>query len=412
MHILAAASALRAIRAIRSRSIGVSLPTPELWRDRVLLPSEGRESLFDERDDDLTFHAAPSLEETGFGFDDTKSNARVDLSKLGEVGSFTRENPLELAVFDESRKFHHKKCIARTIPKSLPARSIVRIDAGLYMVCPELVILQMAPRLNETALAQLIMELCGTYSLSPVGEVDTPEAKESYEAHADKCAFDLEPVTTIERISWYSKHVRVRGGAAKLRGALRFAMEGSASPPETIVALMLSLPREMGGYGLGKPSLNARLDVKSAEYDNVGKDVYFLDAFWQDAFADVEYESISFHLDPVAASALVAARAGDSDAGDAMDEWRREYIAKADADRRRLRDLQYLGIQVIPVTAFDLKDISRLDQVARSLARCRERATGVSMCIWAESLNEWDYREARRALLRDLRDESRIGDPT
>ena len=173
---------------------------------------------------------------------------------------------------------------------------------------------------------------------------------------------------------------------------------------------MLSLPREKGGYGLGRPSLNAQLDVRAAEYGNVGKEVYFLDAFWQDAFADVEYESTSFHLDPLVALTLVAARAGDSEAGDAIGEWRRECVTKADADRRRLRDLQYLGIQVIPVTAFDLKDIDRLDQVARSLARCRERATGVTMGVWAESLGEWDYLEARRALLRELLGASRLGD--
>ncbi len=414
MHILAAASALKAVRAIRSRNISISLPAPELRRDHVLLPGEECDSIFDDCDEDLVFHVAPTLEEAGFGFDDTESNARVDLSRLGEVGSFTQESPLELAVFSESRKFQRKKCIARTMPKTLPARSVVRIDAGLYMVCPELIVLQMASRLSEVTLAQLIMELCGTYSLGPAGGTDALGAKEvhtgdwdayiwgSGDRNAGKCAFDLEPVTTIERIRWYSQRVRVRGGAAKLRGALQIAMEGSASPPETIVALMLSLPREMGGYGLGRPSLNARLDVKETEYGNVGKDVYFLDAFWQDAFADVEYESTSFHLDPVAALALVAARTGDYETDDAIGAWRREYVMKADADRRRLRDLQYLGIQVIPVTAFDLKGVYRLDQVARSLARCRERATGVSMGMWAESLNEWDYLEARRALLQEL----------
>ncbi|MBR3226193.1 MAG: hypothetical protein IKF78_12805 [Atopobiaceae bacterium] len=423
MHILAAASALRVVRAIRSWDTGISLPIPELRRDRVLLPGEEYDATFDECDEDLTFQVTPTLEEAGFGFDDAESNARVDLSRLGEVGSFTQESPLELAVFSESRKFHRKKSVARTMPKTLPARSIVRIDADLCMVCPELIVLQMASRLSEMTLAQLIMELCGTYSLSPVSEGDATGAKEvrtdDWDAdawdvskrNADECAFDLEPVTNIERIRWYSQHVRVRGGAAKLRDALRLAIEGSASPPETIVALMLSLPREKGGYGLGRPSLNARLDVMPTEYSSVGKNVYFLDAFWQDAFADVEYESTSFHLDPLVALTFVAARAGDSEADDAIYEWRREYVTKADADRRRLRDLQYLGVQVIPVTAFDLKDVDRLDQVARSLARCRERATGVNLGTWAESLGEWDYKEARRGLLRELRDASRLGGP-
>ena len=425
MHVLAADSALRALRAIRNRGIGVALPAPELRCDCVRLPDEEEGADSNDDAEELTFDKDHTLAESGLNLDDTDSNAQVDLTKLGELGAFTAEKPLELAVFGSSRKFHRKKCVARTLSRSLPEHSLIRIDAGLHMVCPELIVVQMASRMSEVSLAQLIMELCGTYSPGPFEGADESDAAKPRASKLDaddwdddiwdadgwavdgrgddECAFEIDPVTTIERIRWYARHVRARGAAPKLRRALELAMEGSASPSETVVALMLSLPREKGGYGFRRPSLNARLDVKPVERGNVGQEVYFLDAFWQDAFADVEYESASFHLDPFVASALVAVRAGEPVEVDGIDEWRQEFISKGDADRKRLRELQYLGIQVIPVTAFDIKNVGRMDQVARALARCHERAMGASMSAWAESLSDPDYMAARRVLLQELR---------
>lgn len=391
MHVLAGESALRALQAARFRDMTVPLPRLAVRRCRALLPGQDVPKTQPEFEE--PWPTGASLEEEGFAFDLVESNAQVDLFALGDLGTFTAERPLELAVFDYAHRVRRKKCITRVLRRSLPETSLVRVTPHLYFVCPELIVLHMSARLDALELCQLIMELCGTYAFEPVGGEDR------------RCSYDVSPVTTLARIRHYAAQVRTRGGTATLRHALDLAMEGSASPAETRLALMMSLPAAMGGYGFAKPALNAMVTVPDQECGNVGGATYYLDAFWQDAYADLEYESIEFHLDPMAAEALVAARDHDPQVEAGVNEARRAYVKKGDADRRRARDLQYLGLSVIPVTGFDLQELRRVDQVARALARCHERALGVDMSDWATTLDDGAYRERRAALLQRLKQE-------
>lgn len=50
-------------------------------------------------------------------------------------------------------------------------------------------------------------------------------------------------------------------GANKAENALRFVSSGSASPMETALAMLLSMPKAKGGYGLPSPQLNAAVEV-------------------------------------------------------------------------------------------------------------------------------------------------------
>ena len=388
MHILAGESALRALRAARHRHF--ALPIPQLTPRSVKVRLPCREEVEPPAPDEDSLARTPTLEDLSFPFESAEANAKVDLWQLGSLGAFTQDRPLELAVFDSGHRVNRKKSRVRRISRSLPADSLVRVNPYLYFVCPELVVLQMASRLTPIRLAQLAMELCGSYSLSP-----DPELREA--AH-----FQLPAVTTIARIRHYSRIVRVWGGTKTLRQALDLAAEGSASPGETALALAMSLPAELGGYGFPKPSLNALLATPEDEVGRIGGGDYYLDALWQTAFVDLEFESTGFHLDPLAAAALVAARDQNPDADPEAVAWRRELIAKADADRRRLRDIQYLGIQVIPVTTFDLDDSRRMDQVAYALAKRFWAHDRDGFCHWSDSLDEHSYRELRQNLLKVL----------
>lgn len=388
MHILAGESALRALRAVRFRELAVPVAQLTLQPQEVRLPGRGKAAA--PNPEQAPFPGRRTLADEGFPFQDVETNMRPELWQLGDVGSFTSEKPLELAVFDRVRRTRGKKYRTRELPQTLPADSLVRVNPNLYFVCPELIVVQMAPSLTAIQLAKLIMELCGTYSLSPAG------------GQRSKTKYQLEPVTSLERIKRYSNLTKVRGGTRTLREALGYALEGSASLGETKLALMMSLPQELDGYGFSKPSLNASLVVPDEHIGRIGGLKYSLDAFWQDAYTDLEYESAEFHLDPLAAASLVAARDGKRDNDPSMELRRREYIAKADADRRRLRDLQFLGIHVIPVTSFDLGDVRRLDQVAYALAKNIMEPDAEDFEAWAAKLEERSYRERRQHLLRSL----------
>lgn len=401
MHILAGESALRALRAVRSRGIPVWLPYPDCEQRCVLLPGQSPEgadgtqpdSACPAEQDEASRAEEPTLAKDGFAFDKAETHARVELFRLGDVGRFTKERPLELAVFDYGHRTTRKKSRTRVLPRNLPASALIKVDPGLYFVCPELIVLELAPRMTPTGLSQVIMELCGTYSLHP-----NPDA-------AEGASYNLDPVTTLWRIGQYGKRVRSRGGTDVLRRALAMAMEGSASPSETKLAIMMSLPREQGGYELGRPVLNGRITVPDEFHDFVDGRVYYPDAFWQEAYVDMEYQSTEFHLDPLAAMALVPAPRPHADTvpeANAARAQRQEFITKQDADLCRMRELGLLGVNVVPVTSFDLKTVHRMDQIACILAREHARAGGLDWETWQSDLAEQEYREARESLLREL----------
>ena len=393
MHVLAGESAFRALRAARFRGLSIALPEPALRQQIALLPGQRPNS--DDISDDVPPSVSPTLADSGFDFARVESNAKVELWRLGDVGDFTEEHPLELGVFDAGRTRRRKRSHRVVLSRDLPTDALIHVDPTLCFVCPELIVLHMASQLDAIALAQLIMELCGSYSPSPVPDDDG-------KSH---CAYELPPVTTLGSIGSFARRFRHRGGTRTLHDALDLAMEGAASPAEANLALAMSLPRELGGYGFPKPALNPKLDVPGEEQGRVGGGRYFLDAFWQGAYADLEFESTEFHLDPLVAARLVVARdAGRHDDPEA-ESMRREYIAKADADRRRLRDLQCLGLQVIPVTSFDLQSVHRMDQVAYALARQfarHARHARLDADRWFASLDERAWREARHKLLQAL----------
>jgi len=392
MHVLAGESALRALRAVRFRELAVPVAQLALQSQEVRLP--GQEGATVPSPDQVLLRNLRTLAGEGFPFQNVEANMRLELWQLGDVGPFTPERPLELAVFDRVHRTRGKKYRTRELPRTLPADALVRVNPNLYFVSPELIVSQMAPSLSAIQLAKLIMELCGRYSLSPA------------EDQRNKTKYQLEPVTSLERIKRYSGLTKVRGGAKTLREALNYALEGSASPSETVLALMMSLPQELGGYGFAKPTLNASLTVPDEHIGRVSGLKYSLDAFWQDAYTDLEYESAEFHLDPLAAAALVAARDGKFDSESSAERRRREYITKADADRRRLRDLQVLGIHVIPVTSFDLSSIRRFDQVAYALAKNINGHDTNGLENWITDLDESSYRKRRLHLLQSLNDDS------
>ena len=95
------------------------------------------------------------------------------------------------------------------------------------------------------------MELCSRYC------VDRDELLVS---------MNSEPPTSKSKLTEYLGTIDTSYGIDKARTAVGKLMDGSASPRETAVALMLSLPTRMGGFELPKPKLN-----KSHPLSAVGK---------------------------------------------------------------------------------------------------------------------------------------------
>ena len=156
MHVLAGESALRALRAVRFRELAVPVAQLALQSQEVRLP--GQEKATVPSPDQVLPRNLRTLADEGFPFQSVEANMRLELWQLGDVGPFTPERPLELAVFDRVHRTRGKKYRTRELPRTLPADALVRVNPNLYFVSPELIVSQMAPSLSAIQLAKLIME--------------------------------------------------------------------------------------------------------------------------------------------------------------------------------------------------------------------------------------------------------------
>jgi len=175
--------------------------------------------------------------------------------------------------------------------------------------------------------AQVAMELMGTYRL--------PSAPGS------ETRYHCSPITSAEKIGAFidafppSNGYRHTGAFHNLELIIQWAMPRSASPMETALALMLTLPPKQGGYGIPQPELNSPLD--QGDPNSLKPD--FL---WREQGLAIEYDSDEFH------------------AGAGAD--------KVEADIERANVLRAQGLTVLEITRGIALNLSKLDTAARQVA--------------------------------------------
>ena len=209
--------------------------------------------------------------------------------------------------------------------------------------------LHYASRADLAETIAVAFELCGTYRLG--GLLGFEKA---------------DPLTSTKRLNWFASGVQGARGVNRLRCVAARALGGSASPMETALAMLLSLPCSLGGYGLPSPRLNARIDVASKNELNQSKRYYVADLYWPEARFAIEYDSDQWHVGP-------------------------ERIGQ-DAARRNA--LLFQGIDVVTVCSQQIMSESRMDDVARIAARALGRSVRPRVREWRKR-----NRELRRAVL-------------
>lgn len=145
---------------------------------------------------------------------------------------------------------HHAANVERhTHRMPLPARSLIVLDKETLVVTPELLFLELAgtPDVDDAELLAIGYELCGTYVLD--------SSQDSWDGFTNTS----EPLTSKKRILGYLDRCTHLRGAARARKLARYLADGSNSPMETVTALIASLPRCMGGWGLGTIKMNQRV---------------------------------------------------------------------------------------------------------------------------------------------------------
>ncbi len=203
-----------------------------------------------------------------------------------------------------------------------------------YLIPPEYLFLQMAESMSFIDLLMLGFELCGTYFGNQATDtfndsaVPSPRHKPFTKANKIKRLLDSDVASQTK-------------GTKQAKQAAKFLLDNSYSPRESALALMLTLPRRLGGYALPRPLLNQRINIPRNNSQLTHNDHFRCDLFWPKENLAIEYDSDLHHTDA-------------------------RKIAK-DASRRDA--LALLGIQVITVTNKQFASMKEMDKVAHTVAK-------------------------------------------
>ena len=253
------------------------------------------------------------------------SPSRKDARDALDTPYLGLSKPIHILVPDRNRRSHSKLVRSHAQTTPLPARHIVEVSPGVFAVTPELCFAQLCSELPTTKLLAIGFELCGTYRINPLDQIGFSRA---------------EALCTPADIEKVAQSIATRG-ARRAERLAKYLISGSASPMETALALILTLPVRYGGYGIPQPIMNMLVPVKAGQGRGVDKHYYRCDLAWPKKGVAVEYDSDAFHTGS-------------------------DRIA---TDAKRRNSLSYLGYHVITVGRQQMKSGEALNMVAVQIAK-------------------------------------------
>ena len=261
----------------------------------------------------------------------TKMHVTDAASTLSAVRAFDLaeydfgEGAFHALVGDASSRSRAKSIRFHVRSTELPLGAFRKLDTGIYLASPELCFYELAGELPLPKLVEFGFLLCGTYTLNPGATTKN----------------DRNPLTTKRKLESFALRMSDTRGRGTVMKALPFILENSASPRETKLAILLTLPVRLGGYNFGKPIMNYRIDFTKAERELFGKSHVCLDLYWPEARCGIEYDGAENHSD-------------DDDVS---------------RDRKKSSELSYRGITVVRVDKQQLQSAFQVYVLARKLQR-------------------------------------------
>ena len=259
-----------------------------------------------------------------------KSAARVppasasirSIEKLAEVGLLSY--PLHATTSRKAKR--SKRAVYHYRPAPLPLGSIYLLGKDVAITSPELTLVQIASAFTTPEISGLASEFCGFYS--PLDDTMSGLVKR------DRLA-------STERLSSFLERAGKINGSQAAARAVRYAFDRSRSPMETAIGLIMTLPRNYGGYAVQGAVVNQRVRLGAADRKATGRETLEPDILWPESKVCVEYDSFEFH----------------------SDEWRTSN------DARRKNALLSAGYKTVTLTAKQARSSSAMELVARHILK-------------------------------------------
>lgn len=307
----------------------------------------------------------------------------IAVDRLSSLLLIDEARPLHLHAPDPGHRVRHRLVVSDVCSVEFPATAFLRLSSellrpgshGLAIDVPQLSLLQLARdrqrRMRNGSLescaalvdlAEFASEMCGSYGRDPQDPL------------RGGCAYGLKPTWSLDDFSGFLSGCSHMRGVALALQAVRLAVEGTASPMESLLALLLSLPPELGGVGLEKPLANRPLDLgpsgRGVQHRQLRPDLHF-----PDLGLALEYDSGEWH----------------------------DLAAQRREDVRRLQDYAALGIVACPVVFEDLRTPAAAEALLARLISSASRRMGKRLLRERlDLLGDPELRARRKILLRQL----------
>ena len=257
--------------------------------------------------------------------------------------------PIYFSAKDPNAKRNDQRCVCRTRMLPFPPDSFVCLsyaEHDIYLATPELCFLQAAHILDFRDLLKFGYELCSNYFVTPANQLINQRTA----------------LTSTVQLKDFLNNAAGFYGIKKARTALRYIIDNSNSPMESILAILLFLPEHLGGFHTLKPSLNSFVSLTPEAEKLLGFSTIRPDLIWPSKKVAVEYNSDDYHSSS-------SARYNDSN---------------------RSAALTLSGYKVISFTTNDMKDFNSFENKVNVLRKALK-------CLNNNSLLE-KYRDVRTDL--------------
>ena len=211
----------------------------------------------------------------------TPTTELVTMAKAAlESWNVVAQEPLHLLVPCAADRRNLKGTICHICSQPLQEGSLRAIGHSAFVADIRLCALQAATYLEQLELIEYLYEICGTYAL-PIDPGDDYTERP--------------PLTCVEELKRYAEGATGARGADNLKRALLYVRDGSRSPMETAFAMLLILPKRLGGLGLRSVQMNHRVEVTGRAQALTRRREFYFDAFLASSKTDLEYNG--FHHD-------------------------------------------------------------------------------------------------------------------
>ena len=197
--------------------------------------------------------------------------------------------PMSITATARESRSQSSRWVCRVWSRPFPPKAIYQLwQPDICVEAPWFSYLRMASRLTLPDAIRLGMELCGTHSTLPFSHGLTPPFTLT-EQEVKNGFVSTKPIVGAEelrrQLREFSPHAY-----AKAVYAVQFIVDGSRSPGESRLYILLCLPVKLGGYGLPKPELNVRLDVPPKLQRICGKQHVVCDLLYRKEKLVIEYD--------------------------------------------------------------------------------------------------------------------------